>query len=129
VAEKRSTIQRAKILEYIRGVKTHPNAETVYAQVKKEVPTISLSTVYRNINILADDGQITRLEVNNESRFDADTTCHQHCICTSCGQITDVFQNDISEYAMKNIKTKNFTPSCVKIIYYGECKCEKNDKN
>ena len=82
-----------RVLEYLLGVKTHPNAETVYNHVKKELPTITLATVYRNLNAMVEAGQIIRMEINNEYHYDADTRAHQHCICRSCGKIIDVFQD------------------------------------
>lgn len=125
--KRRLTTQKLKILEYLHNVKTHPNAETVYHAVKKEVPTISLGTVYRNLNNLAEQDIILKLEVNGEYRFDADTSSHQHCVCIKCGKICDMFQEDISEYALKNMKKKGFRAKSVNIIYKGLCKeCSKD---
>jgi len=118
----RLTSQRLKILDYLRGVKTHPTAEMVYNAVKKDLPTISLATVYRNLNLLAEQGEIIKLELNSESHFDGDMCNHQHCVCSKCRRIIDIFQEDISEYAMKKIKSSDFKPSCVNIIFKGHCK-------
>jgi Fe2+ or Zn2+ uptake regulation protein len=120
--KRRMTSQRMKILEYLRKVKTHPNAEEVYRNVKKELPAITLATVYRNLNLLAEQGEILKLEINKEARFDADMCCHQHLVCRKCGKIMDVFQKDVSEHAMKKIKSKEFLPECVNIIFWGLCK-------
>ena len=106
----RLTNQRIKILEYLRSVKTHPNAEQVYKAVKKHLPAISLATVYRNLNLLAAQGKISRFEINNEYHFDAEVCNHCHCICTRCGKIIDVEKNDIPRYAMDNIDIKGFKP-------------------
>jgi Fe2+ or Zn2+ uptake regulation protein len=116
----RTTNQRLKILEYLRGVKTHPTAEMVYLEVKKELPAISLATVYRNLNNMADEGRILRFEVGKEYHFDSDTCCHQHFVCRDCGRIIDVFQKEISEFAMR--KVKGVKPDCVSIIYHGICR-------
>ncbi len=121
----RSTIQKLKILEYLRSVKTHPSAETVYKAVKKDLPTISLATVYRNLNNLAEQGIIFKLQINNEARFDGDINHHQHCVCVKCGKVCDMFQKELTEYALKNMKNKDFKPDGVNIIYTGLCKeCE-----
>jgi len=122
ITNKRKTNQRMKILDYLRRAKTHPTAETVYEDVRKDLPAISLGTVYRNLNLLADEGEILRFKVGNEFHFDGDICNHQHCICTKCGKIMDCFKEDISRYAMKNIKMNNFSPSCVTIIFKGLCK-------
>jgi len=120
--KQRMTNQRLKILDYLRSVKTHPTADMVYQAIKKDLPAISLGTVYRNLNLLADQGQILRLEINNEFHFDGDVCNHQHCVCKSCGKIIDLFQKNISDYALNKIKTKDFNTECVNIIFYGTCK-------
>lgn len=120
--KRRITVQKLKILEYLRSVKTHPTAEIVYGAVKKEIPTITLATVYRNLNLLDNEGKILRLEIGNEFHFDADISRHQHCVCRKCGKIYDVFQKEISEYAMKRINYNAFNPTDVQIIFYGHCK-------
>ncbi len=128
--KKRMTVQKMKILEHLKSVKTHPTAEMVYNVVKKDIPSITLATVYRNLNCLSEDGKIVKLEINGEFRFDADMGKHQHCVCKKCGKILDVFQKEISEYALKKIKSTDFVPSGVQVIFYGNCKHEnKRAKN
>lgn len=124
--KRRQTIQRIKILGYLKSVVTHPTAEMVYIAAKKEIPTITLATVYRNLHLLADEGEISRLEINNEYRFDANVGKHQHYVCKKCGEILDVFQKEISEYALKKVDGKKFEPDTVQVIFYGLCKkCKK----
>lgn len=116
------TPQRMVILDHLKSVKTHPNAEAVYAVVQKKMPAITLATVYRNLNMLAKQDLILKLEINNEFHFDGDTCAHQHCICKHCGKIIDVFHKNISDYALKNIHTKDFRPERVSVLYHGVCK-------
>ncbi len=118
----RNTSQRIKIVEYLKDVKTHPTAEAVYLEVKKELPAITLATVYRNLNLLADNNKILRLEINKEYHFDGDNSNHQHCVCVNCGKIMDVFQPEVSEYVLDKIKTKSFNPKSVTVIINGLCK-------
>lgn len=118
----RQTVQRLKIVEYLKSVRTHPNAETVYKEVLKELPALSLGTVYRNLNLLAKEGEILKLDVGNEAHFDGTTCNHEHCICNKCGKIIDLEQKEISEFALKKARTEEFQPECVCIIYKGYCK-------
>jgi Fe2+ or Zn2+ uptake regulation protein len=118
----RTTSQRIKILKYLRSVKTHPSAEMVYAAVKKDLPAISLATVYRNLNLLAEQGEILKLEINGEFRFDGNMCGHTHAVCTRCGKLFDLMDRKIPDYVMKNFRLKGFTQSCVHIIFKGTCK-------
>lgn len=121
----RMTTQRVKILEYLRSVKTHPTAEIVYNAVKSDLPTISLGTVYRNLNILAEQGKILKVNINNEAHFDGDVCNHQHFVCTKCKKVIDILQGEITEYVMNKVKCNGFTPICVTIKYAGYCnKCD-----
>lgn len=125
----RNTIQREKIKQCLASVKIHPTAEWIYREVKKEIPQITLATVYRNLNFLAEEGQVLRLEINKEFHFDGDNSSHQHCVCQKCGKISDLFQEDISNYVLKNIRTKDFACNRVMITLQGFCKeCLKQEK-
>ncbi|MBW2967650.1 transcriptional repressor [Candidatus Woesearchaeota archaeon] len=118
----RATHQKMKILEHLRSVKTHPTAEMVYDAVRKEIPSLSLATVYRNLNSMAERGDILKLEINGEFRFDGDTCHHQHCVCRKCGKVIDVFNKELNSYALRKMRSRYFTPSCVCIIFTGLCR-------
>ncbi|NNK14655.1 MAG: transcriptional repressor, partial [Desulfofustis sp.] len=82
----RLTPQRQVILEELAKVKTHPTANEVYDMVRKRLPRIGLGTVYRNLELMADNGMILKLEVGgSQKRFDATTDLHYHIRCTGCG--------------------------------------------
>ena len=87
----RMTRQRAVILEELRKLKSHPTADELYSIVRERLPRISLGTVYRNLDFLADSGEIRRLEAaGSTKRFDGDISHHQHVRCNYCGRIGDV---------------------------------------
>jgi Fur family peroxide stress response transcriptional regulator len=118
----RNTNQRLKILGYLQSVHSHPTAEQVYEEVRKELPAISLATVYRNLNFLTDQGRIQRLEINKEYHFDADCCCHQHFVCKECGAILDVHQENMSRNTLKQFRSDGCCPECVCITFTGKCK-------
>lgn len=123
------TNQRRKILEYLRSVKTHPSAEIVFEGVREEMPNITLATVYRNLNLLANNGDILRLMNNGEARFDGDTSSHQHFYCKSCDGVFDFFYEDIDSFAMKKIKGESFEVDQVHVVFCGRCKkCKEVQK-
>lgn len=89
----RMTRQRAVILEELRKTKSHPTADELYSIVRERLPRISLGTVYRNLDFLADSGEIRRLEAaGSTKRFDGDISWHQHVRCVHCGRIGDIMQ-------------------------------------
>lgn len=88
--------QRDMIKEFLMTRRDHPTADVIYTNVKKRDPNISLGTVYRNLTLLADIGEIARLRVGDGvDHFDADTSPHYHFVCTECGGITDLRMQDM----------------------------------
>jgi len=87
----RLTPQRQVILEELAKVKNHPTAGEVYDMVRKRLPRIGLGTVYRNLELMADNGLILKLDVGgSQKRFDATTHLHYHIRCTCCGKVDDI---------------------------------------
>ena len=87
----RPSKQRKRILELLRSTDTHPTASWIYDRLKKEFPALSLGTVYRNLRILQEQGEITHLDFGSTfDRFDGRVEPHYHFICERCGKITDV---------------------------------------
>jgi Fur family transcriptional regulator, ferric uptake regulator len=87
----RSTKQRQLILEELRKVFTHPTADEVYEMVRCRLPSISLGTVYRNLEKLADHGLIQKVDTGgNQRRFDGNPAPHYHIRCMGCGRLDDI---------------------------------------
>jgi len=83
--------QRQAIIDYLYSTKEHPTAETVYTNVRINYPNVSLGTVYRNLNLLADEGEILRLTCGDGSdRFDGNPKPHYHFLCNCCGRVIDL---------------------------------------
>lgn len=89
--ERRNTIQKELILEAVRELKRHLTADEVYEYITKEHPTIGKGTVYRNLNILAEEGAIRKVEVpDGPDCFDFTLKNHYHVKCLKCGKVYDV---------------------------------------
>ncbi|HHW01849.1 MAG TPA: transcriptional repressor [Thermoanaerobacterales bacterium] len=87
----RKTRQRDLILKTLRSTKSHPTADWIYEKVKKEMPNISLGTVYRNLGTLKEMGEIMELNYGSKySRFDGNPENHYHFVCTRCGKVMDI---------------------------------------
>ena len=86
---KRYSKQRELIYQCLMETHEHPTAEMLYNWLKPENPSLSLGTVYRNLNLLADEGIITRMPFPVE-RYDANTEPHPHFRCRKCGAVYDL---------------------------------------
>ena len=83
--------KRNAILSYLRSVTNHPSAEMVFTELKTEIPDLSMGTVYRNLGVLVQEGQIISVgHINGQERYDAVTHAHPHFVCKSCGSVTDL---------------------------------------
>ncbi len=83
--------QRAEIMQFLKMRKDHPTAEVVYDNVRLVYPRISLGTVYRNLTLLSEMGEIRRLRLGDGmDHFDADISEHYHVICKDCGSVVDL---------------------------------------
>ena len=126
--KQRMTPQRQLILNYLKGVKTHPSAEMIFSAVREDMSNITLATVYRNLNLLVDNGEVLKLTVNGEARFDCDVSAHQHCYCECCGKVIDLFSKRIDNYAAKKMELDGFDLKRVHVVFYGRCKSCKEVK-
>ncbi len=100
----------------------HPTADTLYLSIREEFPNISLGTVYRNLNLLVELGEIRKLNCGQgPDRFDADTHPHCHFICRQCGSVTDLEMGSLDKI------TEAARPHCKGVIdshityFYGVC--------
>ena len=83
--------QREIILETLKSNVVHPTAEYLYAILKAKAPNISLATLYRNLNQLADNGVIKKIDgLEAPSHYDHNTHEHYHFICDECKRVFDV---------------------------------------
>ncbi|MCI8484248.1 MAG: transcriptional repressor [Lachnospiraceae bacterium] len=88
--------QRECIRKFLAHRHDHPTAETIYMNVKKDFPNISLGTVYRNLSLLAEMGEIKKLSTGTgPDRFDGITAPHYHVFCTECGSVSDLKMDSI----------------------------------
>lgn len=114
--------QREAIKEFLMTRKDHPTADVVYSNVRDVFPNISLGTVYRNLTLLADIGEISRLRLGDGvDHFDADTTPHYHFICTKCGRVSDLDIDVLTR--INDIAGMNFNGQITGHVtyFYGVC--------
>jgi Fur family transcriptional regulator, ferric uptake regulator len=91
MTEQRMTTQRKIIIEELGKVKSHPTAAEIYEMVRRKLPNISLGTVYRNLELLSEQGKIQKLQTaGSQKRFDGETKNHFHVRCISCHRVDDL---------------------------------------
>ena len=98
--------KRNAILECLRSTDAHPSADMVHEMLQAEHPDISLATVYRNLSLFKQQGEIMSVcTVKGVERFDANTKPHVHFICEGCDAVTDLHQIPIPEFLGREVAT------------------------
>ena len=125
---KRKTKQKEAILEVLRGTNSHPTADWVYNEVRKDIPNISLGTVYRNLRMLREGGEILELDLcGTLARFDARRDNHYHFRCEKCGRVFDVDMPVDEEMDRKATQNTGFKISCHRLEFRGICReCQRS---
>lgn len=124
---KRNTIQRTLVLDAVKRVKGHATADEVYHIIVREYPNISKVTVYRNLNQLAESGEILKIEVpGGADRFDAECHKHYHARCLQCGRVFDVDMEYVEDLGRMVTDTYGFTIVGYDLMFKGFCPdCKK----
>jgi Fur family peroxide stress response transcriptional regulator len=85
------TPQRLAIFRHLAATDRHPSAEELHGVVRRELPTLSLATVYKTLDTLAGIGAVRPVSrLGSRRRWDANLGAHHHLICTACGAVSDV---------------------------------------
>lgn len=126
----RKTKQRDLILKTLRNTDTHPTADWIYEQVKKEMPNISLGTVYRNLGMLKDLGEIIELNYGSKySRFDGNPENHYHFVCSECEKVMDIKGCPVDKEMERCVAQKNGVEVFFhRTEFYGLCNACKDKK-
>jgi len=118
----RDTKQKRAILKVLIGTTSHPTADWVYNEVRKKIPNISLGTVYRNLRLLAESGEILELDMcGSLSRFDARHDNHYHFRCKKCGGVFDVDEQVNKDMDKKVARVTGFTIFYHRLEFRGLC--------
>ena len=126
--KRRNTVQKKLVLETIQKLKTHLTADEIYAYIHKEYPTISKGTVYRNLNILVEEGLLRRVEISGGADcFDFTLKNHYPIRCIQCKKVYDVDMDELGEinhlihnahgfqFLSYDVCFKGICPNCSKI--------------
>lgn len=121
----RMTKQKKIILDIVRRSHNHPTAQEVFEEARKVIPSLSLATVYRNLEQLSEIGLIRKVVLSDQiARYDCNTGNHYHIRCIACGRVDDLpfaFPDDLEErigrsvgYAIldHHLEVRGLCPAC-----------------
>ncbi|MDD4169063.1 MAG: transcriptional repressor [Desulfotomaculaceae bacterium] len=116
----RLTPQRLAILELLEGNTTHPSAEEIYHQLKLRYPSLSLTTVYNNLEMLTKAGELQEIRIKSEKRrFDPNPVPHGHFLCRICDSLSDLDAGTLEIRAPS--KYRDYLVENYTVYYYGIC--------
>jgi Fur family peroxide stress response transcriptional regulator len=117
--------KRDEILTMIRSTASHPSARWVYEHLKPILPALSLGTVYRNINLFREEGELVSLGVvQGEERFDGRVEPHPHFVCSRCGAVIDIpVPSDETLRELEQVgRGEGLQVEALRTVFYGLCK-------
>lgn len=118
----RMTHQREVVLHELRRCQTHPTADELYERIRKKLPRISLATVYRNLEILAEAGLIGKLEVSGrQKRFDWDPSDHAHISCIHCHRVDNLDNSELPCPRVLPAQERGYEITGCRIEFFGLC--------
>jgi Fe2+ or Zn2+ uptake regulation protein len=125
----KKTKQREAIKRVLNGDNIHPSAEWVYNEVRKEIPNISLGTIYRNLRTLSRKGDIVEIDMSGAlSRFDTVTKNHYHFRCVGCGGIFDIDIPVVKDLEDKVERSTGFDVLYHRLEFRGLCQeCQEGE--
>ena len=119
----KKTKQKEAILRVLSNTTSHPTAVWIYDEVRKEIPHISLGTVYRNLKLLAAQGVISELEISGGGRrFETNTSSHYHFLCDRCGQVFHIDETVTEKLGWEISQGTGFEISEYQLEFHGLCR-------
>ncbi|HKP11629.1 MAG TPA: transcriptional repressor [Blastocatellia bacterium] len=116
------TRQREVVLQVVNEAEHHPTAAEVFEQAKKRLPTISYATVYNSLRHLKEAGLILEITFGNAaSRYDSETSRHDHAVCTHCGKLVDFDLSETVELMRAAARRTRFKPETIHLTLLGLC--------
>ena len=127
--KQRNSKQRQMILDAVTARCDHPTADQIYLDVRAKDEKISRGTVYRNLGILSENGEITNVKVPAADRYDLRLDRHYHLFCTNCGKVFDAPLCYQAEYDAKVEQETGFQIQRHRLIFEGLCsECQKKNQ-
>ena len=121
-AARRSTLQRRLVYDAVTATDSHPTAEWVYEAVRRGAPRVSLGTVYRNLQVLVEEGRLRSFTREGRIRYDGDVSPHDHFACDGCGILLDIPRSPDVLTAERRLRAKGFAVTGRTLEIHGLCR-------
>ncbi len=116
------TLQRSAIFAMLASTDSHPTPEEVYSEIRRSMPSISLATVYKILDMFHSRGFARRVSTQGQvARYDANMDSHHHLICGNCGRIRDIGLNGGGAAQFPIPEPAGFQVSDYEIQFHGTC--------
>jgi len=116
----KSTPQRLEIINILTQ-KGHSNVETLYNNLKLKFPSVSLSTVYKNINTMQEKGFLSEVKINGKKNvYELIKNKHSHAVCMKCHKVIDI-KVDASELLYQAKQASNYKLNESSVVFQGIC--------
>jgi Fur family peroxide stress response transcriptional regulator len=116
------THQRWVIYRILAGTTQHLTPEETFEQVRKEIPSISFATIYKNIKTFVEAGLLREMSTPDQTmRLDANLESHHHLVCASCGTILDLSEDSVAPVHVKKSLPKGFRVESYSVSFLGLC--------
>ena len=120
----RPSVQRIAIMRYLLKNRTHPTADEIYEALRRQIPTLSKTTVYNTLKLFVENGAALYVGIDEKNaRFDGFVETHAHFRCKKCGSILDLPMN------VDNFLPNAFKGDIEETYFYLKGICENCKKN
>ena len=115
------TPQRIAIYRALLASEDHPTPEMLFREVSRDMPSLSLATIYKTLDALVMVGLVRPVAVETDKRrYDANDEAHHHLVCSSCGRIRD-FYTDEFDTLLPHKRVLGFVPQTISVNITGIC--------
>ena len=123
----RPSIQRIAVMSFLMKNPIHPTIDTIFGELRKQIPTLSKMTVYNTVKTLSEAGAIQTVFIDEKNlRYDADTEQHAHFRCNICGTVSDL---PIKKLRVNVDHGEKLLITELHLYYKGLCRtCKKQNK-
>ncbi len=120
--KQRNTKQLEVIWKAVKDETSHPTADQIFLKVRAQLSSISLGTVYRNLQKLVCDSKLQVLTLGRAQHFDPLVAEHQHFICEQCDQVYDIHLDSQDRQLLSRLPDARFTVTSHSLAFFGRCK-------